>query len=513
MSLIYHRNKKKLNKDVEENINKVSKNLEENIKYIKNILSRSSDIKYRPVKITSDQSIDGYIFFIDGMIDSTFLSENILSSLINFSFDMNSNGSVHEKIYNQLLSVGNVKIIRDLDSLIMDILSGHVGLLVENESAAISVKAEKLKERAVEEPSSETVVKGMRTGFVENIRTNTSLIRRIIKSPKLKNERFSVGRISNTEINIMYIEGIVAEELVEEVKKRIKRIDTDCLLTINTLQEMIEDSVISPFSLSFSTERPDKVCSCLMEGRIAIILANSPFVMIIPTTIVHTIQSTEDYNTKSIVASFIRLLRFIALCINMLLPGLYVAILSFHHEMIPTSLLKAVSVAREELPFTIFLEMLLLLYSFEILREAGVRLPRAVGQAVSIVGALVIGQAAVSAKLVSPPSIIIVALTAICSFTIPLTEVSNTFRILPFFLLLAGGIIGIPGIISAFLIIIIHLSGLRSFGVPYLNPISPFSATEWKDFLIRLPMLYMKKRPTQTAKSNLKRQGNWKRRK
>ncbi|KAB3534855.1 spore germination protein [Alkaliphilus pronyensis] len=511
MSKLFRNNKKKLKEiDESKNTNMFSKDFVENIDYIKNKLSKCCDVEYRPIKIINGLGINAYIFLINGMVDPTFVSENILKPLIKFEFEKDEVASIHEGVYNHLLTVGSVDIEKDLDSLVMKIISGGIGILIENESVAFSVEAIGWKERAVEETASETVIKGMKAGFVENIRTNTSLVRRMIKNPKLKIEKITKGRITNTEINIAYIEGVVLEDLLEEVRQRIERVDIDGIINLGMLQEMIDDSTFSLFSTSYTTERPDRACSCLLEGRVVVLMDNSPFVLIAPSVITQFIQSAEDYSTKYLTASFARILRVVALNINLLLPGLYVAIFSYHHEMIPNKLLKAVADAREKLPFPIFLEMFMLVFAFEILREAGVRLPRAVGQAVSIVGALVIGQAAVSAKLVSPPSIIVVALTAICSFTIPITEATNAYRLLTFIVLFAGGILGIPGIIAVSLIILVNISQLRSFGVPYLSPISPLSLSDWKDFIIRVPIQFMKKRPTQTAKSNKIRQRWWK---
>jgi spore germination protein KA len=483
-----------------------SKNMDNNVKYISETLSKCCDVESRPIKLGKGAKVDAYIFFVDGMVDADFIAKNVLKPLILLDFDKTDRTKVPTRIYNQLLTVSTVTIEKAPDALIMKILSGHLGILIENERSAFAVAAIGWEERAVEESKAETVAKGPRAGFVESIRINRSLIRRIIKYPGLKIEKLTLGRICNTEINIVYIEGIVMEGLVREVKERIERIDIDGIVNLGMLQEMIDDSTFSVFSQSYSTERPDRACSCLLEGRVVIAMDNSPFVIVAPALIPQFFQSAEDYSSKYVIASFIRLLRFVGLNITVMLSGLYVAIFSYHHEMIPTELLKTVSQAREQLPFPIFLEMLMLEIAFEILREAGVRLPRPVGQAVSFVGALVIGQAAVAARLVSPPSIIVVALTAIASFTIPIAEGADAHRLLRFPVLLAAGAFGLPGIIAALLMLLVHYSGLRSFGVPYLSPISPFSLSDWKDFLIRAPSNFMRTRPVQTGKSNIRRQ-------
>ena len=495
------------NKEVLESRSKTfSKSLEKNVEEIKSALHKCCDLECRTLKISADEKLNAYMFFVNGMVAPAFVSENIIKPLVKFDVKKGMGISLHKQIFYQLLTVGNVSIETDIDQFLLKLLSGSVGIIIDNEYMAFAIEAVGWQERGVEEPASETVVKGMRAGFVENIRTNTSLIRRIIKNASLKFEKISIGRVTNTEINIAYIEGIVQEGMVEEARRRISQIDIDGIITGGQIQELIDENIFSPFSQSYTTERVDRACSCLLEGRVVILIDNSPFVIVVPITIMQYVQSIADYNVRYISASFTRILRFFSINATLLLPGLYVAIFSYHHEMIPSQILKTISHAREQLPFPVFTEMLLLEFAFEILREAGVRLPRPVGQAVSIVGALVIGQAAVSARLVSPPSIIVVALTGICSFTVPLTEAANTYIILRFLVLSAAGVFGMPGLICALLLIIVHLAGLRSFGVPYLSTISPFSGSDWQDFLIRVPTCFMKTRPTQTAKANRVRQ-------
>ncbi len=509
---IFRKNKSESNKAAQAvQREKFSKDLDENIKCIQEVLAKCCDLESRPIRIGRNRQIRAHIFFLDGMVDAGFMAANVLKPLMLLDPGDTGGPKLDDEILNSLLPAGTVDIVKSPNILVSRVLSGSIAIIMEGRESAFAIEAIGWQERAVEESQTETVVKGARAGFVENIRVNRSLIRRMIKYPGLKFERLNLGRITNTEVNIAYIDGIVMEGLVEEIKRRIAKIDTDGTADFGMLQEMIDDSTFSIFHQTYSTERPDRACSCLLEGRAVILMDNFPYVVVAPSVITQFFQSAEDYSSKYLVASFERLLRFVGLNITVLLPGLYVAIFSYHHEMIPTELLKSISQAREQLPFPIFLEMLILELSFEILREAGVRLPRPVGQAVSIVGALVIGQAAVAARLVSPPSIIIVALTAIASFTIPITEGSDAHRLLRFPVLLAAGAFGLPGIITAWLMLLVHLAGMRSFGVPYLSPVSPFSLSDWKDFLIRVPPSFMKKRPTQTAKTNIRRQGSWKR--
>ncbi len=493
-------------KPATEYMDKLSKNFDKNIKYIHTALSKCCDIKWRKIKIGRESNINAHIFFVDGMVDTAFIAQNILKPLVLLELNQTNRTKMLEEIYDGLLPVSTVTIEQTPDALIMKVLSGSVGILVEGQNNAFTVEAIGWEERPVEESQAETVVKGMRAGFVENIKVNRTLIRRMIKHPSLKIERLILGRLSNTQINILYMEGIVMEGLVGEVKERIGRIDTDGIIGLSGIQETIDDSLFSIFSASYSTERPDRACSCLLEGRVVIMVDNCPFAVIVPSIVSQLIQSPEDYNDKYLPASIMRFLRFVGLIITLIVSGLYVAITSYHHEMIPIELLNTIAQSREQLPFPIFLEMLLLEFTFEILREAGIRLPRPVGPLISFVGAVVIGQATVAARLVSPTSIIIVALTAISSFTVPIIEGGNAIRMLRFPVLFAAGAFGLPGIISVLLLILVHLSGLRSFGVPYLSPISPFALSDWKDLFFRIPMALMKTRPIQTGKANIRRQ-------
>lgn len=508
--LFKRKNPGKTGKSPIDNTNRVSKKPKNSVKYIHEALSDCCDLETRTVRLGRNSKTNAHILFIDGMVDPSFVSQNILKPLMILETNDVGKQDLYGKICKELLPVGTATVEKTPDSLIMKVLSGSVGIMVEGLENSLAVEAIGWEERRVEESKAETVVKGMRSSFIESLRVNRSLIRRIIKHPKLKIEKMTLGRLTNTEINIFYLEGIVMKGLVDEVKERLGRIDVDGIVGLSSIQETIDDSRFSIFSSSYSTERPDRACSCLLEGRAVIMMDNSPFAVIVPSIVAHLFQSPEDYNTKYITTSIIRLLRFAGLISTLLLPGLYVAIFSYHHEMIPIELLNTVSLSREQLPFPIFLEMLMLEVTFEILREAGIRLPRPVGQIISFVGAVVIGQATVAARLVSPPSIIIVALTAIASFTVPIVEGGNAIRMLRFPVLFAAGTFGLPGIVSVLLLILIHLSGLRSFGVPYLSPISPFALSDWKDLFIRVPMSFMKTRSVQTGKANLRRRGRWK---
>jgi spore germination protein KA len=365
------------------------------------------------------------------------------------------------------------------------------------------VKANSAKaQRNLEEPSSEPVIRGPRDGFIENISTNIGLIRRRIKTPRLKTESITLGELTQTQVVLTYIEGIVSESIVEEVRKRVSRIQIDGIIDSGYIEEFIEDSPFTPFPQVHSTERPDVVAAELLEGKVAILVDTSPFVLIVPMTFWNGLQASEDYYVRWPIATFVRWIRFIFIIIAIFAPPLYVAITTFHQEMIPTNLILSIASSREAVPFPALVEALLMEIIFEALREAGIRLPKQIGQAISIVGALVIGQAAVQAGIISAPVVIIVSITGIAAFTIPRYSFGNGIRLLRFPMLFLAGTLGLYGIVLGSLGILLHVASLRSFGVPYFTPVSPLTFTNLKDVIIRAPIWAKTHRPLATGSND-----------
>lgn len=486
----------------------LTKELALNVEYLRKTFVNCSDVVIRPLKIGKGASLKACIIYIDGMINQDTLGENVMKAIMIEGADFldSLEGTLYNLVYDHLLTVGEVSLSKDLNALIGDVLSGKLGLILEGQVVCFTLGIKGGETRAVEEPTSETVVRGPRDGFTEDIRTNTALIRRRIKSPRLKFEQLYLGTLTRTEINIAYIEGLVMENLVSEVKQRLQRIEIDGILEAGYLEEFIEDTPKSLFSLTAHTERPDRVVTGLLEGRAAIIVDTTPFVILVPVTFPQLMQAAEDYYHRFIFASFIRLLRYLSLNFALFLPAVYISVTTFHQEMLPAQFLLSIAGIREGLPFPIFVETLTMEFVFEVLREAGVRLPKQFGQAVSIVGALVIGEAAVNAGLVSPATVIVVSLTAITNFTIPTIEGANAIRLLRFPLMFLAGAFGFIGVSVGLLLVLVHLCSLRSFGVPYLNPFAPIQTADLKDTVVRAPWWYMRSRPVQTSKSNPIRQ-------
>ncbi|MGI6713366.1 MAG: spore germination protein [Bacillota bacterium] len=468
-------------------------NVKKNITFLRNTLGVSNDIVYREFTIGTIHKKNAALIYVDGLVTIATVQQNILQPLMFDTritrLDINSINEIPEKI----LSIGDVKEVCTMDEVLEGILSGDTVLFLEDSKTALVLSTRGWKARSIESPPTEEVVRGPREGFTETLRTNTSLLRRKIKNPNLIFETITVGKRTKTDVCLVYIKGFTNPHLVEEIKRRLNRIDTDSILESGYIEQFIEDAPLSPFATMGNSEKPDIVAARIMEGRAAIIVDGTPIVLTVPMLFIESFQSPEDYYSRPYYASMVRSLRFLAFLISILGPAIYVALASYHHELIPTQLVVTMAAASEGTPFPALVEAVGMGIVFEILREAGIRLPRPVGQAISIVGALVIGDAAVSAGLIGAPMVIVVAITAISSFVVP--PHSDSGSILRITFAIMAGVLGAFGIIIGLLGILIYLASLRSFGVPYLSPLTPLSIADLKDTFIRFPLWAMFKRP------------------
>lgn len=481
--------------------------LDKNLALLRDILGVSQDVIIKEFNFGCDNSIKGALLCIDGLVDKELIDMGILKPIM---FDTSFKLKIEKEslpdlngIGSSFLSSSEVKKVSTFDDLMPHLLSGYSIMLVDGAKEAFSIGTQKWEKRSIEEPSTEKVIRGPRQGFTEALRTNTALLRRIIKNPNLQLEALKIGEQTDTDICLAYIKGIVKPELLDEIRYRLGQIKTDSILDSGYIEAFIEDAPFSIFSTVSNSERPDTVAARLMEGRAAIIVDGSPFVLTVPMVFIESFQTAEDYYARPFFATSLRLIRLISYFLAILAPALYVALTTFHQELIPTQLLFAMSAGVSGVPFPAMVEALLMVVMFDILKEAGVRLPKPVGSAVSIVGALVIGQSAVTAGLVGPFMVIIVAVTAIASFAVP-AQMDST-ALLRYFFLILGGSLGGFGIMAGMLIVLIHLIALRSFGVPYLSPIVPFSRTGMKDTFVRVPLWAMLIRPGAFAGYNKKR--------
>lgn len=476
----------------------ISMNLDINMDQLKKELSINNDFILRTLEFEQENRIA--LAHIDGISDENRISTSIIQPLKEDNLSEFSTTAVMNA-----LTTSSVKISTSWNEAIFAILSGDTAVFIQGNSQCIIVSTKGGDKRAISEPTTQTVVRGPKDCFTESIRTNTSLIRNRVRNIKLRIEGVMIGEITSTNIAVVYIDDIVEPTLLHKVQDKLKNINTDAILESGYLEQLMKTDVFSPFPIILNTERPDVVVGNILEGRIAIFTEGTPFALIVPATFVQFIQSPEDYYQPYDLTSFIRMLRYIAFFIALLAPSLYIAVTTHHQEMLPTPLVISLATQRESIPFPAVLEALIMEFTFEILREAGIRMPRAVGQAVSIVGALVIGQAAVQAGLVSAVMTIVVSVTAISSFTLPNYNIAIATRLLRFFFIILSSFIGLYGIVLGLLIMFIHMCSLESFGISYLSPITPFVADEQKDTFIRFPFQFLKKRPNSASKKNKQR--------
>ncbi|MBE1442856.1 spore germination protein [Paenibacillus sp. OAS669] len=473
--------------------------LQDNVKIMKDILGGSMDFMVRSLTI-SRTSWKAAVVYIDGLVDKNVMNEQVIKPLLQEQSMMpiltaEDPEQLVQHISDSILSISSVQAFRHVNECTSQVLQGNAALFIEGIAGVIILGTAGWEGRSIDEPFSEAVVRGPREGFVENLRLNISLIRRRIKDPKLTILNYKIGRRSQTDVALLYINDITNPDLIEEVKSRIEQIDIDEIPESGFIEQLIEDNFLSPFPQVQNTERPDRVASSLMEGRIALIIDGTPIALIVPVTFAILMTSSEDYYERWLPSSLIRLLRYGAAFIALFLPALYIALISYNHGLIPTKLVLSIAAGREGVPFPSLIEALIMEVTLEILREAGLRLPKPIGQAVGIVGGLVIGEAAVQAAIVSPIMVIVVALTAISSFAFPQYAAGLAIRMLRFALMIAASVLGLYGIILMFLFITAHLMKLQSFGVDYMKPFVPIRLSNWKDLIIRLPLQTMKRRP------------------
>lgn len=471
---------------------KTTKRLDDNIQNLKDLIGDPSDLVVRELLVGGMEK-RAAIIYISGITDVQMINDNILKTiLLNIkSFDT----KVIDKIEKEVIAITDIQQTNKMEDISLAVLSGNTAFYVDGSDQVLLMGTTGGEFRSIEEPSSETLIRGPKEGFVESIVTNLALIRRDIKDPNLRFQEHEVGKRSKQKLVLCYIEGITNPDLVNEVKRRIESMDIDFVADSAYVEQWIEDSPFSPFPQLMDTERPDKVSYYLTQGKVAILLDGTPFSLIAPVTIGDAFHTMEDYTQRWFSATLLRLLRYLAAFFSLFLPALYIAFVSYHPGMIPATLTFSIAASREGVPFPAAIEALLMGITFEILHEAGVRLPKVIGQTVGIVGGLVIGDAAVSAGIVSPVMVIVTALTAIASFSVPSYSVAISFRILRFSLMLTASFLGLYGIILVYIMINIHLVNLKSVGVPYTAPFAPTFAKDWKNLILRAPITKLSQRP------------------
>ena len=487
---------------------KVFPSIDVNLEYIKvkyNSLI-NSDIKIREFDLTARNKVyKAFIVYIDGMSDSKSINRFILHPLMlksrantfdssqevvstavanNITIKRVKKFNLVDYIYSCLIPLNDTKKATSFEDIINAINFGECALFVDTIDTCFISDVKGFEKRSIDTPSNEVVIRGSQEAFIESIRNNTSMIRRMVNNENLVIENSTVGTVSKTKCAICYIKDIANNNLVSEVKYRINNLDIDYIISSGQLEELIKENSKSSIPETLSTERPDTASTALLEGKVVVIVNGSPTAIIMPCTFFDFLTSPEDKNLNSNLANFLKFLRLLASLISILLPGLYIAITNFHEELIPTELLFSIISSRQSVPISIELEIILMVIIFELIHEAGIRVPSPIGPTMSIVGALVLGEAAVSANIVSPISIIIVAITGLASFSTPNFLLEFHFRLLRFAFIFLGALLGFLGISIGLFIYFSVLSSLHSFGVPYLSPYIPATKTNNNGFFV-----------------------------
>lgn len=478
--------------------------LDKNEKLLRTIFTNADDIIYRRFDGGKNKDIKMLLLYVDGMTSKDAVSEYAVQGLL-FEMDLdefkktdyNNQSELQDRILRTSISITEVQVVQTIGECIDKILSGETVILFDTCNKGIMLSSRGWPMRGVQEPSAETLIRGARDGFNETMKVNITLIRRRIRDPKLKVEYMQVGNRTKTDISVIYIDDLVNKTVLDTVKKRIKNIDIEGVLESSYIEEMIEDHIYSPFPQIENTERPDAAASALLEGRVVIAVDNTPSVLIAPAILVSFMQSSEDYYERWLPSCMTRFIRYLALPIVMLLPAIYVAVTQFHPNMLPTQLALYVAASRANVPFPPYFEALLMELVIELVREASIRITSPVGSTIGLVGGLVIGQSSVEAGLITPLAVIVVAMTAIASFTIPSYNFSASLRLIRFAFIVFAAFFGLFGISIGLGVLIIHLSTLKSCGVPYLTPFSSFieNKKDLMDTLIRPKIKNMVRKP------------------
>lgn len=480
---------------------KVSLSLQENEAYIREKCEKCADIIIRDMKLGKGQKVDCLVVYPEVAVENMVLKDSVIGKLMNYFWEITP-GQMRGFLEDNSLGISDVKEFEDLEEAIQAMLAGNAIFFMDGYEKAIKIAGKGWPSLGVQEAETEKVLRGSKEGFSDTLKSNSALIRKRLRSTGLKVEELEMGVRSHTGIQLLYMEELIQEDLLEKIKERLQEFEIDGILDSGMIEQLAEESWYSPFPQFQTTERPDRAAMEILNGRIVLLCDNSPMALLLPTTFHNFMETSEDRNNRFEMVSFLRFLRYLALFSAVMLPGLYLAVIRFHTQILPGNLILSFAEARSGVPFSSVVELLFLELSFELIREAGIRMPGDLGNAVGLVGGLIIGQAAVTANLVSPFVVMIVALTALGSLTIPNEEFSAPFRLLKYVFLILGAFLGIYGIVLGCYVVIFHLAGLLSFGIPYLTPlVRPEQWRERGNGIFRPPLRKMKTRPVYANKN------------
>ncbi len=490
---------------------RISEKLRENEAYIRNRLENCADVLIRPMKLGAEEKVSCLMVYLEVAVSNMMLDDSAIGKMVNHFWEV-SPEQIQEFVQNNSLGIADGKRLETMQEVVAALFAGNAVFFVDGYDKALKISSKGYPGMGVSEAETEKVLRGSKEGFSDSVKINSALVRKRLRDTRLKVVERQIGTRSHTMLQLLYMEDLVQEELLEKIQERLDAYEVDGILDSGMLEQLTEDSWVSPFPQYQTTERPDRAAQELLNGKLVLLCDNSPSALILPSSFNGFMESSEDWYHRFEMASFLRGLRYLALFSATLLPGLYLAVTRFHTQILPTNLILSFAEAREGVPFSSVTELLFLELSFELIREAGVRIPGSLGNAIGIVGGLIIGQAAVSANLVSPIVVMIVALTALGSMAIPNEEFAASFRLLKYLFLFLGGYLGIFGLVLGGYLTVAHLSGLLSFGMPYLLPfIKKEGRSETGERIFRVPFRKRKNRPLYAKKEEslrLKRREN-----
>lgn len=481
---------------------KITADIDGNIKAFEELFSESADIKKREMRLGSDKGRRCYLAYIEVAVSNMLLETTALGRLLAV-LEQIPETKINQILEENALGISDVTPFDTIEDAAAGLLTGDAILFVDGYAHALKIADQGYPGMDVQEPDSEKVIRGSKEGFTDSVKTNTALIRKRVRSTRVRVEELQVGVRTHTAVDLVYMRDLAYPSVLQQIKKSLKEYEIDGVIDSGTLEQLAEKKWYSPFPQFQTTQRPDRAALAVLEGRIVLLCDNSPVALLLPTDLNSFLRTSDDYYNRFGVATFARILRYLAAFFAMTLPGLYLAVTNFHTQILPTPLLLSFWEARIGVPFPAALEVILMELSFELLREAGVRLPGAMGNTIGIVGGLIIGQAAVDANLVSPIVVIVVAFTALCSFSIPNEEFAFSFRLLKFYVIVLSAWLGFFGFLIAGLTVLIHLSRLESFGIPYLMPFVGAELTGYhdeRDSIWRAPLKKMIFRPIYTKR-------------
>lgn len=488
----------------------LTRDLKSNINLLLKSFENCDDISCKNFNIGSDKNLNAAIIYIDTLIDINLINSNILEPLMYKvkKQDLDTENHLLDFLKNASLSAVGITKANNTQQIATELLIGKVILLVNKSNIGLMIDCKSFMQRNIEEPLLESVNRGPRDGFTENAKTNISLVRQRLKTPSLKTKKIIIGERTNTDVIMLYIDDIANKDAIDNVYNRLSSIKTDGILESGYIEEYLETNPYSPFPQVDNTERPDKVVACLLEGRIAVIVDGTPVVSIVPSFFIQLFQSPEDYYQRTIFTIPIRINRFLGSFMTTSLPGIYLSLVCYHSQLLPTKFVELLLNGRNQLPLPAAIEVLIMMFMIDLTQEASSRLLGRVGQTMGILGTIVLGQAAVTANIAAPTTIVIIATTTITSYLLTSYPLEFSFKLLRYLITVAAAFLGIYGILMVWLWIIIHLSGLESINSPYLSPIAPLKGTDLKDSFIRIPLRKMFKRPLILKTKDIVKQRN-----